>query len=193
MGLFDRFRKGISDEEKTVIAAYGNALIASDNRPPSAVEERKELEINIHMIEDEGLLQKLDGLCAITINEPLYNKDGTLSLHPETKQPMFIQKHLIREWALALRVYASKVLATRNIDPYDAETAKIRLRRNILEIKRNMNRKERALFSEFIDAVREYCESALDDAKNGRKGMLLKVQQKRLEVGLSHNKAGAGK
>jgi hypothetical protein len=193
LGLFDRFRKGISDEEKTVIAAYGNALIASDNRPPSAVEERKELEINIHMIEDEGLLQKLDALCAITINEPLYNRDGTLSIHPETGQPMFIQKQLIREWALALRVYASKVLATRNIDPYDAETAKIRLRRNVLEIKRNMNRKERALFSEFIDAVKEYCESALDDAKNGRKGMLLKVQQKRLEVGLSHNKAGTGK
>jgi uncharacterized protein (UPF0371 family) len=95
---------------------------------------------------------------------------------------------------MSLRVYASKVLATRYMDPYDADTAKLQLERNFLKIKRDMPVRERAIFGSFIDAVLAYCKSAIDDSKNGRKSLLLKVNQKRLEVGLNHGgKPGGGR
>jgi hypothetical protein len=184
LGVLDRLRNRTGVNNDGVLEAYGNTFVAANSSTASETELRKELEINIHMIEDEGLIKKLDALCVIKFNVPVYNADGSVVLDAD-KQPVFEEKSYVRQWALALRVYASKVLATRYLDPYDAETAKFRLRRNFLKVKRDMNIKERETFGNFIDAVREYCESAIDDSKNGRKPMLLKVNQKRLEVGLN--------
>ena len=185
MGVLDRLR-GKNGQGDGVLEAYANTFVASNASTASETEMRKELEINIHMIEDEGLLKKLDALCLVKFHKPLYNDDGSPKLD-ENKNQLSEEKSYVRQWALALRVYSSKVLATRYLDPYDAETAKFRLRRNFLKIKRDMDVKERGFFGNFIDATREYCESAIDDSKNGRKPLLLKVNQKRLEVGLNRN------
>jgi hypothetical protein len=190
MNLLNR---GKSNEDKGLLEAYANTFVASNSSTATDAEMRKELEINIHMIEDEVLLKKLDALCVVTVNVQVYNDDGSC-LKDKDGQPVFKEHSYIRAWAMSLRVYASKVLATRYMDPYDAETAKLRLRRNFLQIKRNMPVREQAMFGNFIDAVQEYCEGALDDSKNGRKSMLLKVNQKRLEVGLNHGgKPGGGR
>lgn len=187
MGIMDKIR-GKTNDNPALLAAYANSIVSSNNQSASEAEMRKELEINIHMIEDEGLLKKLDALSIIFESYPMLDKEGTPIFDKATGKPILIEKRYVREWALALRVYASKVLATRWMDRTEAEIAKLQLDRDFLKIKRSMDVEERAVFSVFVDSVKAYCRGAIDDCIGGRKGLLLKVSRKSFEVGLNSNK-----
>jgi hypothetical protein len=185
--IFDRFfnRNGNEEEDKAILSATAVNVATAINTGPSAndAEARKEEGINKDMIEDEKLMAILEGLISVEWTEqvPEVNSDSTST----TLTYKAVKHQRYNPWAAALRVYVSKVLATRYIDPLDVEISKLRLRRNFLKIKRKMNPRERAMFGDFIDGVLEYCVSSLDDTKGGRKALLLKVTQKKLEVGLN--------
>jgi hypothetical protein len=190
--ILDRFfnRNGNEEEDKAILSATAVNVATAINTGPSAndAEARKEEGINKDMIEDEKLMAILEGLISIKWIEkiPKVSSNATST----TIEYEEVEHQRYNPWAAALRVYVSKVLATRYIDPYDVEISKLRLRRNFLKIKRKMNPRERAMFGDFIDGVLEYCVSSLDDTKGGRKALLLKVTQKKLEVGLNRGVTG---
>lgn len=190
--ILDRFfnRNGNEEEDKAILSATAVNVATAINTGPSAndAEARKEEGINKDMIEDEKLMAILEGLISVEWTQQVPEINSTPSSTAVTYKEVKHQRY--NPWAAALRVYVSKVLATRYIDPYDVEISKLRLRRNFLKIKRKMNPRERAMFGDFIDGVLEYCVSSLDDTKGGRKALLLKVTQKKLEVGLNRGVTG---
>lgn len=181
---------GKHDSYNPAIEGYTQALLNSMG-PPSANEEaaRKDLEINIHTIEDEGLLSKLDFL-SITPEQKyvIYlNAAGDIVSKDSTgeKMPKEITIHARPvPWALAARVAMSKVIATRFIAKRDAIIYKNRVRAEFLKIKRSMTREDRMLFAPFLNQIELYCLTALDDAIDGQKMLSLKTSGRHLRVGV---------
>ena len=200
MGILDRLRgEGISKDQELHDGIA--ATFAATSTQPSAMdaEMRKNLDIDIHTIEDEGLTNILNSLCeGIPIRTRVYDEDGKLVVHLNKDNegniveaiPVTTEHRYYLPWASALRFAISKVFSARFLDVYDAETDKIRLRNEFAKIKRGMNRRDREAFTPLINIILLYCETALDDAKGGRKMLALKVQRKDLTVGLTRNPKG---
>jgi len=165
--------------------------------PSSAAADasRGELEINIHTIEDEGLLRKLDLLCTIPERRTIlwYDANG-LIVGQGISAPVGVKAVSSREfvypaqivpWALAARVAMSKVMSTRFIEKKTVVTYKNRTRCDFMKIKRSMSREDRKLFVPFLNEVELYCLTALDDDVDGQKMLALKTSGKHLKVGVS--------
>jgi hypothetical protein len=184
----NKFFNKDNQQDDELLYSYGHALVsATSQQSPSDIEMRKELDINIHMIEDEGLVKKLDNLCTIEIRRPFYNEDGTLAFRKDehgNAVPVFTFEYMPRPWAIAARTAISKVTPTRNISAFDAETYKLILENTFEEIKEKMPPSELALFGEFLDLVLMYGDQSLDDAVGGQKALVLKMNSKHYEVAL---------
>lgn len=191
MGLLGRlFDRGKTNDELAEGITHSYAASAGQSTA-SENEMRKSLDIDIHTIEDEGIIRVLDNLCqGIPYTTNVYDKDGKIQAVTkiengvETYIPL-VQTHTrYFPWAPALRIAASKVFSARFIDKYDVETYKLKQRNEFAKIKRNMTSEERVAFGPLLNEVLLYCETALGDAEGGRKMLALKVQRKSLEVGL---------
>lgn len=199
MGLKDLLFGNRKARDDDLCDGFAQTFAATSTQPSAADSEmRKNLDIDIHTIEDEGITNIIDRLCeGIPYKEIVYDKDGKPAVVQVTENgvdkftPVTVEHRYFLPWAPALRVAISKVLSTRHIDNYDVETDKLKLRNEFARIKRTMNRRDRAVFTPLINIVLLYCETALDDARNGRKMLALKVQRKDLTVGLVRNQKGA--
>jgi hypothetical protein len=195
MGILDKIRGIRNDGDKELLDGIAHSFAATSNQPSASDSEmRRGLDIDIHTIEDEGLTSVLDRLCeGIPYTTPVYDVEGKPLVAPVTDDkgkvthmvPVTETHYYFMPWAPALRVAISKVFSARFIDEYDAETDKIKLRNEFAKIKRGMNRRDRQSFTPLINIILLFCETALDDAKGGRKMLALKVQRKDLQVGLS--------
>lgn len=188
------FKRNQDEYEKALLGGIANTFAHTSTQPSGHDDEmRRGLDIDIHMIEDEGLIRFLDNLCeGIKYTTKVYDNNGKLLVRDIIKDgvivnciPVTEEKVHVFPWAPALRVAMSKVFSTRYIAEYDAETDKIKLRNEFAKIKRNMTPSERRLFTPYINMILLFCETSLDDAKNGNKALCLKVQRKDLTVGLS--------
>lgn len=237
------------EQDDTPIAGnFAGAYVNSGGaNTPNERESRDALEINIHLIEDEGIVKQLEALAfedrtverlAYKVDEqghpktievlrykkdaeghPIVKKDGEGNPIPRldiNKQPILITypggqqqaavefetevaaeyetvvvpetKHvLVRPWALAVRNLVSKVLATRFITAYDAETYKLRARNILCRIKRGMNQTDRLLFGHYLDSISFNVETGFDDSVGGQKTLAIKVKAQTLTVGLKKN------
>ena len=166
------------------------------NRQAAAADAaRGELEINIHTIEDEGVIKKLDMLCTIPERTIMlwYNRDGMivgqgLSAPPGSKDVTsypFVYPAKLVPWAIALRVLSSKVMSARFIEKKVVVAYKNRVRAEIMKIKRTMSKEDRKMFAPFVDAVELYILTGLDDDVDGQKMLALKTSGKHLKVGVS--------
>lgn len=175
-------------DENELLYSYGHGLVtAATQKDPSETEMRKELDINIHMIEDEGIIAQLNQLCTIEVRRPYYNNDGTLAFRKDDKGqeiPVFTVEHIPRPWAIAARMAISKVTATRHITAFDAETYKLLLENTIEECKEKMSPTELNLFGSYLDMVLLYGYQTIDDAIGGQKALTLKMNSKSYEVSL---------
>ena len=91
---------------------------------------------------------------------------------------------------LALRFYLSKLIATRWIDNIDAEIYKLQFEYNVRRLKQSLEPSEYRRKAPIYDAVLFQGLMAIDDAINGRKARLMKVQLRGFEVAVSHQRAG---
>jgi hypothetical protein len=168
-------------------AAYAQQLMASQDTPDAASQSSRDaLEINIHTIEDPGLLRQLDALCIIPaqpdrVIRMLDGKGGIIEI-PITGSPARPVS-----WALALRVAISSVTPTRFITKKLAVLYKNRLRAEFLNIKRHMKREDRDLLTDFINQIEIYCCEAIDDAVDGQKMLALKTTGKSMRVKVNNN------
>lgn len=198
MGLLDKIRGKRDDGLKELRDGIAHSFAATSNQPSASDSEmRRGLDIDIHTIEDQGLTSVLDRLCeGIPYHEQQYDADGKPLVAPVADEkgkvthmvPVVATHYHFLPWAPALRVAVSKVFATRFMDDYDVETYKIKLRNEFAKIKRTMNREDREAFTPLINLLLIYCETALDDARDGKKMLALKVQRKDLTVGLTTGK-----
>lgn len=182
---------------------YAQQFIAAAGPTSAAADAaRGELEINIHTIEDEGLVRALDKLCIIPAKKTIlwYNKDGNIvgygiSPPPESKDVFsreFEVPAKLVPWALAARAAMSKVMSTRFIEKRSVVTYKNRLRCDFMKIKRTMSREDRKMFVPFLNQIEMYCLTALDDDVNGQKMLALKTSGKHLKVGVTSDNGNFG-
>jgi hypothetical protein len=187
-GLSNPFKKH-GEPYNPVVEGYTQALLNSMGQTPASQDAAmKDLEINIHTIEDEELSRELS-LLSITpekqITIPIYDglgnkvKDETIT-YPARPVP----------WALAARAATSKVMATRFITKQNSIIYKNRLRNEFLKIKRDMTHEDRHLFVPFLNQIELYCLTAMDDAVDGQKMLALKTSGKHLKVGISNGQSG---
>lgn len=178
------------------IAAAGPTSAAADAA-------RGELEINIHTIEDEGLIRALDKLCVIPAKKSFlwYDTDGNMVgeglVNPSDSKNVVSKEFVVAPatlvpWALAARAAMSKVMSARFIEKRCAVTYKNRLRCDFMKIKRTMSREDRKMFVPFLNQIEMYCLTALDDAVNGQKMLALKTSGKHLKVGVSSDNGNFG-
>jgi hypothetical protein len=191
--ILDRFfnRNGNEEEDKAILSATAVNVATAINTGPSAndAEARKEEGINKDMINDPKLDAMVESLISVEVKRTIWVQDkladGTINYKPETvTEPMF------NPWAAALRFYISSTNATRYKKAYDAEIDKMRIDRDFLKMKRSMPKRQRQTFNSMLTAANWWCRNQENDAIDGRKGLLLKVTQKKLEVGLNR---GVGK
>jgi hypothetical protein len=184
----NKFFNNQNSQDDELLYSYGHGLVsAATQQSPSDIEMRKELDINIHMIEDEGLVKKLDNLCTIEVRRPYFNEDGTMVFRKDAQGndvPAISVEYIPRPWALSARTAISKVTPTRNITAFDVETYKLELENTFEEIKEKMSPSDLSLFGEFLDLVLLYAKQSLDDAVGGQKSLVLKMNSKRYEVDL---------
>jgi hypothetical protein len=191
-----RSKDDAKKEQAYKVEGYTQQCLAAMG-PTSAAQDaaRGELEINIHTIEDEGLMRKIDMLCVIPEKTIMlwYNSDGNIvgqgiSAPPGSKDVTsrpFVYPAKLVPWALAARAAMSKVMSTRFIEKRNAIAYKNRTRCDFMKIKRTMSREDRRLFVPFLNEIELYCLTALDDCVNGQKMLALKTSGKHLKVGVS--------
>jgi hypothetical protein len=180
------------DASDPLLEAYTDRYIGSVSSPSAAeAEQRHDLEINIHTIEDEGILKELENLAYDVARVP--EVVAVPDVDPSTGKVLGVQyktaykdqRYIRRPWALAVRNAVSKVLPTRFVKPYDAVTYKIKVRNEFKKIWRSMPIGERETFGNYLDTLLIYAETGIDDSVDGQKMYALKVRQNKLEVGLN--------
>jgi hypothetical protein len=168
--------------------AYAQQLLASQDPPDAASQQaRDNLEINIHTIEDNGLMRQLDNLCIIPAQHDkeivTYYDNGEVA----NRIPISGSPAKPIPWALALRVAVSAVNCTRFINKKQAVMYKNQLRNDCLKIKRDMNRSDREMFTHYINQIERYCCEAIDDSVDGQKMLALKTTGKSMRVRVNNN------
>jgi hypothetical protein len=168
-------------------------ILASQDPPDAASQQSRDaLEINIHTIADDGLIRQLENLSIQPAREysyPIYDplhpgnvlREETITVGP---QPV--------SWALALRVAVSTVSATRFITKKQAMAYKNRFRCDVLKIKRNMTRSQRAMFGDYVNQIELFVCEAFDDSVDGQKMLALKTTGKSMRVRVNNNPSESG-
>jgi hypothetical protein len=181
---------------------YTQQVINSMGPTSAAADQAREnLEINIHAIEDEGLLAKLDKLCILPEQRSFawYNNCGQIvsigmsapvGVENVHSKEVVVKQAEIVPWAMALRVLVSKVMPTRFIEKRNVVTYKNRVRADIMKIKRTMSREDRKMFVPFVNEVELYVLTGLDDSVSGQKMLALKTSGRHLKVGVSSQPEG---
>lgn len=178
--------------------SYATNLFTSENgKQSSDVEMRRELGTNIHMIEDEGLTQQIEIFSKYEVMVPQVERLEPIKL-PETGEiieykPIYkvVKKELIDWNMVALRVLISKVIRTSWIDQANAEIYKEQIEYDIEELKENLSHAEYQRKGPFYDSIKFMLLTAIDDAVNGRKARLMKVQLKGFELSVQHQPQGS--
>lgn len=169
---------------------YATNLFSSENsRQTNDVEMRQALGTNIHMIEDEGLLSQIEAFSKYPVDVVTFETEVSPS-GAVTSKTITKPKELIDWNMVSLRVLSSKVIRTSWIDPKDADIYKEELEYAVEELKENLSQAEYQRKGPFYDAVKFMLLTAIDDAVNGRKARLLKVQLKGFELSVQHQEPG---
>jgi len=184
--------KGKEDQLTDQDHVYGSSAFAgSVQKPETDQESRRDLAINIHMIEDEGLIEQIQQFCRVPTLTPIYieklDNEGNVV---ERKIEKFQETYTMDYKMLALRFYLSKLIATRWIDSIDADIYKLKFEYNIRRLKQSLEPGEYKRKAPIYDAVLFQGLMAIDDAINGRKARLMKVQLRGFEVAVSHARSG---
>lgn len=93
-----------------------------------------------------------------------------------------------RLWATAALVYIDTVMPTIWMGTYEADTAKLYVRTAFHDIRKEMNKDNSLSFAQkqncvlLLRAIRDLCLFRLEDTKEGRKALLLKIRHEALDV-----------
>ena len=147
---------------------------------------------------------------------PALNLSGNPILQPVIKnlngtdvilqQPVLVPKPRIAKklnkvvenhvWAMAALVYLDSVLPTIWMGSWEADTAKLYIRAAFLDIRQQMRADPLLNFQQkqecvvLLTAVRDLALFRLEDCKEGRKPLLLKVKREELGVHMSRGNVG---
>jgi hypothetical protein len=170
---------------------YANNLFTSENgKLNSQVEEHQALGTNIHMIEDGGLFEQIESFCkypqAMIIYESVVAHNQITGEPRTLLQPKTVESETIDWNMMSLRELMSKIIATRWISQADADIYKEEIEYAIEEIIENLSHDEFQRKAQFYRNAKFIILTAIDDAVNGRKARLLKVQLKGFELNVQH-------
>lgn len=171
---------------------YASGLFSSENqKTQSEIDQNRDMGTNLHMITDDGLLTQIEQFCKYQVEVPKVEMipDGKGGFVPHVTMET---KDMVDWNMIALRALCTNVLCTRWIDPRDADYYKESLEYELEELKEQMSHSEYQRKAALFDAVKPILLTAIDDAVNGRKARLLKVQIKGFEVDVRHQQPGKG-
>lgn len=159
------FRRNQKDpSELRTIATYG-AIMGEAQRPQQEAEMMEQLNINIHIIEDEKLNSYLEQI-ATKVDE----KGNPNGIHLDN---------------MALRILTSKLIRSSWVDPIDVDIAQLEVERLVNRIEMNMDEDTYEYGgTNLLEAVAKVVQTAWSDAKGGRKAKLLKVTPRILEISM---------
>lgn len=150
----------------------------------------------------------LDGLGQAIYQDLVYDANGTIAPMLRRVPVLVNQPKIVRElvevpksrlWAVAALVYVDTVMPTIWMGSFEADTAKMYIRVAFHDIRKQMNHdlslshEERKNCVLFLRAVRDLCIFRMEDTKEGRKPLLLKVRREELGVKMTRGTENFGR
>lgn len=170
--VFERLRRGKKEDTETRSALKYAALVGEAQHPITSQEMYQQLGINVHIIEDDKLIELLE----------------RLSFAKNDNDEVEVDKD-----SLALRVMASKLIRSSWLDPLDSIIGQLEAERLVNRIEMNMNEDEYEYGgTNLLEAFLKLIQTAYSDAKDGRKAKLLKVTPRVFEIGMRETKKKEG-
>ena len=165
--LLNRNKDTGKQEIKTALT-HG-ILTGQSTRTQMSHEERMSLLINIHLIEDENIIDTINTFIKFCADNNVIDFD-----------------------LFALRILVSKLIRTSRLERIDAYILMLKARQIIRRIEMNMpNELVEAGVLNYIESIEILLETAFCDAAGGWKAKLTKVTPRYFEVTMPESKKGA--
>lgn len=179
MGILDKIRRDKQGgQEDTELAGVANTAVATlPQRRAIDEQNRSEKGIDIDMIDPDEVVAMFTSIAEYTI--PQYKLMGEPPNVQVVQLPPIVKD---RPWAKSILIYLNKVWPTIIMEPYYADTMRLRIQTAFSDIRKSMGNEDLKRYKSMVKAAENLCLARCEDMKGGNKATLMKVQSSSLTV-----------
>ncbi len=161
-----------------------NNIGSTANNIPASEEARiKEMGVDNYLLLDNDLMRLVEGWCVRHRKSALTDPNGNIVFTPDGKVALIDYEEPVA-WAIELRIFLTNLIAGRTIKHKEVEIYKLWVRCRFAEIIDMMPPKDLKDYGGAVEDIGLVVETAFDDAEDGQKGRLLKVQERHFKVAM---------
>jgi hypothetical protein len=156
---------------------------ANNSVPATEADRIKEMGVDNYLLLDNDLMRLVEGWCVRHISRVFIGPDGNPVFGPDNKIVLIPSEEPV-PWAIELRIFLSNLIAGRTIKHREVEIYKLWVRCRFAEIIDMMPPQDLRNYGGAVEDIEMIVSTSFDDAEDGQKGRLLKVQERHFKVAM---------